>query len=66
MTNAKKAELIALLKGEKAKNDRKTYSLRLETKTFESVEDISLKSGRNINDILNALIELGLAEYSKA
>lgn len=66
MGSTKKAELIALLKGNTGKKARKTYSLRMDGDVFEKIEAIAAKGDSNVNDILNALIELGLAEFDKA
>lgn len=59
MTNTK-AALIASLTT--VKTERKTYSVRMESNTYDAIEDLAAKTGKNLNEVINLLIEIGLVE----
>jgi hypothetical protein len=66
---AKKDSLIARLKGEEVKADKKAFTARFDSELFGRIEKIAANSKDpklSINEVINTLIELGLAEFDKA
>lgn len=62
-----KEALINFLKTGEAKREKKAYTFRTDKEIFDRIEAISEESGiKNLNTVINALIEIGLAEYNKA
>lgn len=45
----------------KSDNDYKVISIRIKGKTLESIENISLKTNRSRNEVINILLESGVS-----
>lgn len=45
----------------KSDDDYKVISIRIKGKTLESIENISLKTNRSRNEVINTLLESGVS-----
>lgn len=45
----------------KSDDDYKVISIRIKEKTLESIENISLKTNRSRNEVINILLESGVS-----
>ena len=45
----------------KSDDDYKVISIRIKGKTLESIENISLKTNRSRNEVINILLETGVS-----